>query len=109
MTAWLMLLPVGGGLWWLLGFPPGWGWIVAPMHAAMLGLLWIMGCLYNIPPFRTKDRPWLDVLSEAVNNPLRLLIGWYMVPTGLIAPLSPASRVSPVAGTPSHRRIRPPW
>ena len=52
----------------------------------MLGALWVMGCVYNVPPMRTKDRPWLDVLSEAINNPLRLLIGWYMVPSGLIAP-----------------------
>jgi len=45
MTAWLMLLPVGGGLWWLLGFPPGWGWIVAPMIPAMpvnLGMLVVL-------------------------------------------------------------------
>ena len=45
MTAWLMLLPVGGGLWWLLGFPPGWGWIVAPMIPAMpvnLGMLFVL-------------------------------------------------------------------
>jgi hypothetical protein len=36
-----------------------------------------MGCVYNIPPIRSKDKPYLDVLSEAVNNPLRLLAGWY--------------------------------
>jgi decaprenyl-phosphate phosphoribosyltransferase len=64
------------------------GAMVSPMLAAMLGILWAMGCVYNIPPLRTKDRAWLDVLSEAVNNPLRLLIGWYLVPSGLIAPLS---------------------
>ena len=28
---WLLLLPVAGVGWWLLGFPPGWGWIVQPM------------------------------------------------------------------------------
>jgi hypothetical protein len=32
---WLMLLPVAGVGWWLLGFPPGWGWIVAPMIPSM--------------------------------------------------------------------------
>jgi decaprenyl-phosphate phosphoribosyltransferase len=31
-------------------------------------VLWIMGCIYNIPPLRSKDLPYLDVLSEAVNN-----------------------------------------
>ena len=41
--------------------------------------LWVMGCIYNIPPLRTKDVPYLDVLSESVNNPLRMLAGWYIV------------------------------
>jgi hypothetical protein len=41
--------------------------------------LWVMGCTYNIPPLRTKDVAHLDVLSEAVNNPIRLLAGWYIV------------------------------
>ncbi len=27
----LLLLPVAGVGWWLLGFPPGWGWLVVPM------------------------------------------------------------------------------
>jgi decaprenyl-phosphate phosphoribosyltransferase len=52
------------------------------------GALWIMGCLYNIPPVRTKDRVYLDVLSESVNNPLRMLLGWYMVTQILIPPAS---------------------
>lgn len=50
--------------------------------------LWIMGCFYNIPPVRTKDKPFIDVLSESVNNPLRLLLGWYLTGTELFAPLS---------------------
>ncbi len=49
--------------------------------------LWLMGCLYNIKPMRTKDVPYLDVLSESVNNPLRFCAGWYMV-TGLVPPTS---------------------
>ena len=35
--------------------------------------LWVMGCVYNIPPVRSKDLPYLDVLSEAINNPIRML------------------------------------
>lgn len=50
--------------------------------------LWIMGCLYNIPPVRTKDKPYLDVLSESVNNPLRLALGWYLTGIELWPPLS---------------------
>jgi decaprenyl-phosphate phosphoribosyltransferase len=52
------------------------------------GAFWMMGCLYNIPPIRTKDKVYLDVLSESVNNPLRMLLGWYIVTSLLIPPLS---------------------
>ena len=39
--------------------------------------LWIMGLVYNVPPLRLKDRAYGDVLSESVNNPLRMAMGWY--------------------------------
>jgi hypothetical protein len=41
-TPWLLVLPVAGVGWWLLGFPPGWGWLVVPVLAGMpvnLGML----------------------------------------------------------------------
>ncbi len=42
------------------------------------------GWLYNIRPLRTKDRIFLDVMSESINNPIRLTLGWAMVdPTTL--------------------------
>ena len=44
--------------------------------AALFGL---QGIVYNVPPLRSKDRPYLDVISESINNPLRLMIGWTMV------------------------------
>ena len=47
--------------------------------------LWIMGCIYNIPPIRAKEVPYVDVLVESVNNPLRMLLGWYIV-TSVIRP-----------------------
>jgi hypothetical protein len=50
--------------------------------------LWVMGCVYNIKPLRTKDVPYLDVLTESVNNPLRMLLGWYAVAAFLVPPLS---------------------
>jgi 4-hydroxybenzoate polyprenyltransferase len=50
--------------------------------------LWIMGFFYNTRPFRTKDKPYLDVISESVNNPIRLLLGWYATGTELIPPVS---------------------
>lgn len=48
----------------------------------------VAGFIYNVRPFRTKDLPFLDVISESLNNPLRLLMGWFMV-APLFAP--PAS------------------
>ena len=50
--------------------------------------LWVMGCIYNIPPIRSKDLPILDVLTEAINNPLRLLIGWVLVSPQTVPPAS---------------------
>jgi 4-hydroxybenzoate polyprenyltransferase len=57
------------------------------LFLSVLGL-WIMGCLYNIPPIRTKDVPYLDVLSESINNPIRLCVGWYIVTSTVIPPVS---------------------
>lgn len=48
----------------------------------------VMGVLYNAPPIRTKDKAYLDVLSESVNNPIRFFLGWFAI-TG--ATLPPAS------------------
>lgn len=50
--------------------------------------LWVMGCLYNIPPIRTKDVPYLDVLSESINNPIRFCVGWYIVTPAVLPPAS---------------------
>jgi 4-hydroxybenzoate polyprenyltransferase len=47
-----------------------------------------MGILYNVPPFRTKDRQYLDVLSESINNPLRFMLGWTAVIGTLLPPSS---------------------
>jgi 4-hydroxybenzoate polyprenyltransferase len=47
-----------------------------------------MGCAYNIAPLRTKDIPYLDVISEAINNPLRFCAGWYIVTFTIIPPVS---------------------
>ncbi len=39
----------------------------------------ILGLIYNVEPFRTKDRMYLDVISESANNPVRFLFGWALV------------------------------
>ena len=70
---WIALMLVGVSL----GFA-----VNGPFGLTML-VLWVMGCVYNIRPIRSKDQPYLDVLSESINNPLRMLGGWYM--TGTLA------------------------
>ncbi|HEX2787696.1 MAG TPA: UbiA prenyltransferase family protein [Ignavibacteria bacterium] len=50
--------------------------------------LLIMGVFYNVKPFRTKDLVYVDVLSESVNNSIRFLLGWFIVTTAFIPPLS---------------------
>jgi 4-hydroxybenzoate polyprenyltransferase len=47
-----------------------------------------MGVIYNVPPLRTKDRQYLDVLSESINNPLRFMLGWTAVISALLPPSS---------------------
>jgi decaprenyl-phosphate phosphoribosyltransferase len=48
----------------------------------------IMGCLYNVKPFRTKDKVYLDVLSESVNNPIRFVLGWLLMGITFFPPSS---------------------
>ena len=50
--------------------------------------LLLMGYFYNVKPFRTKDIPYLDVLSESVNNIIRLLLGWFIVTDSYFPPIS---------------------
>lgn len=50
--------------------------------------LLVMGLLYNVKPFRTKDIAYLDVLSESVNNIIRLLLGWFIVTDAFFPPFS---------------------
>jgi decaprenyl-phosphate phosphoribosyltransferase len=75
---WLALMALGLGV----------AWTVSPRFMAALLALWVMGCVYNIPPVRSKDLPYVDVLSEAVNNPIRMLAGWFIVTSVTVAPAS---------------------
>jgi decaprenyl-phosphate phosphoribosyltransferase len=54
---------------------------------AACAVLLVMGVVYNVEPLRTKDRPFLDVISESINNPIRLCIGW-MIAAPLVVPPS---------------------
>ena len=73
---WVALMIVGVGLGALISLP----------FAITMLALWLMGCVYNFEPVRSKDIPYVDVLTEALNNPLRMLAGWFIVepPVSLI-------------------------
>ena len=75
---WLFLAVVGLGLAYLVNF----SFFLSALW------LWIMGFFYNVPPFRTKDIPYVDVLSESINNPIRLFLGWFALIPNKIPPLS---------------------
>ena len=56
-----------------------------PLRFSLL-TLFVAGMLYNLYPVRTKDLPFIDVISEAINNPIRLFIGWFAVHNGATCP-----------------------
>lgn len=56
--------------------------------ALSVGALLAQGLVYNVPPVRTKEIAYLDVVTESINNPIRLLIGWY---AARHTPLPPAT------------------
>ena len=48
VRGWPLGIPLSGLIWWLLGFPPGWGWVAAPMFPTMpisVGMLVVMATL----------------------------------------------------------------
>ena len=59
-----------------------------PRFAAAALTFFLAGFLYNVPPFRTKEIPYLDVLSEALNSPIRLFLGWFALIPNKVPPLS---------------------
>jgi 4-hydroxybenzoate polyprenyltransferase len=64
------------------------GGFVHPYFALSALALWVMGVLYNVPPVRTKEVPYLDVLSESINNPIRLVLGWFALIQDRFPPVS---------------------
>lgn len=82
-------LPIAYLEWIALGALGLWmAWQVNVWFFASAAWLLVMGLIYNIPPVRSKELPYLDVLSESVNNPIRLLLGWFALTDALIPPIS---------------------
>jgi decaprenyl-phosphate phosphoribosyltransferase len=82
-------LPAAYAEWLLLGtigFLLAW-WVNVPFLLAAASL-WVMGLVYNVRPMRSKELPYVDVLSESVNNPIRLVLGWFVVTATTVPPVS---------------------
>jgi len=78
IVQWLVLSLLGLGLGFYLNFAIG----------LTLGSLLFMGLVYNVNPVRSKDRAYFDVISESINNPIRFLVGWFVLAPGAIPPAS---------------------
>lgn len=66
----------------------GLAWTInLPFFLAAL-LLFVMGIIYNVRPMRSKDRMYVDVLSESINNPIRLALGWFLIVSTVMPPSS---------------------
>jgi len=64
------------------------GYVVGPVFFVTTLLFWLSGVVYNVNPVRSKDKAYLDVLSESLNNPIRLMLGWSMIEPSSVAPAS---------------------
>ncbi|MFD3000918.1 UbiA family prenyltransferase [Pontibacter toksunensis] len=53
-------------------------YVISTQFLIIAAFLLVMGVIYNVEPFRSKDRVYLDVLSESVNNPIRFALGWFI-------------------------------
>lgn len=60
--------------------------IVSLKFVAISLFLLVMGIIYNVKPFRSKERVYLDVLTESVNNPIRFILGWFIFSPSLGVP-----------------------
>ncbi len=67
-SEWFLLAAVGLAL----------GYFISLQFFIVAAFLLFMGVMYNVRPFRTKEKVFLDVLSESVNNPIRFALGWFI-------------------------------
>ncbi len=65
-------------------------WKISHNFLLMSIIFLIMGIVYNVKPLRLKEVVYIDVLSESINNPIRLYLGWFSV---INNPLPPSSLV----------------
>jgi 4-hydroxybenzoate polyprenyltransferase len=66
----------------------GCAWIGSATLFVTACIFGLQGIVYNVSPLRSKDKPYWDVISESINNPLRLTIGWVMIDPHTLPPSS---------------------
>lgn len=64
----------------------GLAYLISMKFMSVAFFLLVMGVIYNVNPIRSKDRVFLDVLSESVNNPIRFAAGWFIFSPSLGVP-----------------------
>jgi decaprenyl-phosphate phosphoribosyltransferase len=74
----LLVLAAGVGL---LAFGLAW-WLLPPGVVLGAAALFVAALVYNLPPMRLKDWPYLDAVTESLTNPIRIAIGWSAVAPG---------------------------
>ena len=62
--------------------------VISPWFALTEAVFLMMGFMYNVKPFRTKEKAFLDVITESINNPIRFVLGWMIIIT---LPFPPSS------------------
>jgi len=75
---WTLLCAVGLGI----------AFTINNIFLLISGFFVVMGVIYNVRPLRSKDRQYFDVITESVNNPIRLLLGWTAVTVVVLPPSS---------------------
>ena len=63
-------------------------WVASKTMLIVAIVFALQGVVYNVPPLRSKETAYVDVISESINNPLRLMIGWAMIDATTIPPAS---------------------
>lgn len=63
-------------------------WQINIWFFASGAFLLVMGMIYNVRPIRAKDQAYVDVLTESINNPIRLLLGWFALNGSEFPPVS---------------------
>ena len=61
---------------------------ISKTYFFLIIVFFCLAILYNVPPFRLKDKPIIDIYLESLNSPIRFIIGWVTYDPANVPPLS---------------------